>query len=190
MRKSRQYASVASSRRAESAIQCHGLFIPFRIRWVSIFALSPIRLPVLLWESRVSTCQYHLQYYLHVKYYFALPPLTHSGLSKSVYYISSFVRHPPGPILISEAVDMPEITLIILKQLVCIALLSKKMTMLTPASKKCWSIYDWHRKYETWADKKIIAGTSCLDVITMKCQYFSYIQCFICFAADLYILVI
>jgi len=101
MRKSRQYASVASSRRAESAIQCHGLFIPFRIRWVSIFALSPIRLPVLLWESRVSTCQYHLQYYLHVKYYFALPPLTHSGLSKSVYYISSFVsvgiRVYPGP---------------------------------------------------------------------------------------------
>jgi hypothetical protein len=29
MRKSRQYTSVSSPRRAESAIQCHGLFIPF-----------------------------------------------------------------------------------------------------------------------------------------------------------------
>ena len=87
---------------------------------------------------------------------------------------------------------MPEITLIILKQLSLGGMYcpiiqddnahSRKQEMLEVFMTDIAST-----KLEL---TKIIAGTSCLDVITMKCQYFSYIQCFICFAADLYILVI
>ena len=79
---------------------------------------------------------------------------------------------------------MPEITLIILKQLS----LGGMYCPIIQDERNAGSIYDWHRKYETWADKKIIAGTSCLHVITMKCQYFSYIQCFVSLLTFIYLL--
>jgi hypothetical protein len=60
---SRQYHSVSSPRRAESAVQCHGLFPFSESVGLSIFALSPIRLALLAMRKSRQYASVPLKYY-------------------------------------------------------------------------------------------------------------------------------
>jgi len=114
------------------------------------------------WECRVSTNQYHL----HVE------PRVPSSVT--VYSLSlnplgyQFLLLVPSdwPCLLWES----RVSMRLSKIVYYISITCLSITLQAPHTET--TILRW----------------SCLDIIPMKCQSFSYIQCFICFAADLYIL--